>query len=161
MQSHIEMEIYHELADKLSPNAEVTKRPNEQKYRVWLPINVSDGFIIDFSGEVADGFRIGYVIDLDQQNSSRRKEFSEKVKEIHKKRNLEDLFDAPLINRQKNETILRDGRMKWIKNSIHRRMGFHKYIRINNFRDLSSEEVVGLMEKSSRSFIETTMRELL
>ncbi|WP_457786678.1 hypothetical protein [Geobacillus sp. Geo 8.1] len=72
-------------------------------------------------------------LDIDQpepRDGGRRKEFQKIIAPYLSQ--LAKVLDAVVIKKQKNESIIKDGRFSWIKNSAHRRMGLHQYRRFSN-----------------------------
>ncbi|WP_031407184.1 hypothetical protein [Geobacillus vulcani] len=108
-------------------------KSKEGRYRLLIPYTTKDQFIVDFSFEVPDGIRMGFVLDIDQpepRDGGRRKEFQKIIAPYLPQ--LAKVLDAVVIKKQKNESIIKDGRFSWIKNSAHRRMGLHQYRRFSN-----------------------------
>ena len=116
------------------------KRPKENKFRVRIPINDKDGYLVDFSSKVPDGVRNSFVLDIDIKNSPRRAALQEKM--MNEEEHIEKLFSAPIIRRKDDAEVRKEGFRKWIKIGKHRRMGFFQFVRSLDWTKATDDEVI-------------------
>ena len=140
MDDHRQLAILEGVRQGLaSKGALLEKRPKENKFRVRIPVNEKDGYLVDFSSKVPDGVRISFVLDIDLKNSPRRAALQEKM--MDEEESLEKLFSAPVIKRKDDAQVRKEGYGKWIKIGKHRRMGFFQFVRNLDWTEFTDEEV--------------------
>jgi hypothetical protein len=152
--------LTEQLKDKF-PNVDLQHSNKENDDRVVIPLNGNDSFIFYFSDMVENTLRLGFVIDLDLEDSERRKLYEEilsnEVAEIEALFGTK-VFSANKLSKIKNmsdENIIKQGVKEWLKISHHRRKGIYKMKRIepNSFKEI--DEIVATLIKEVLMFIDS------
>lgn len=152
MQDSRQLVILEDVRQGLATKgALLEKRPKENKYRVRIPVNDKDGYLVDFSSKVPDGVRISFVLDIDIKNSSRRADLQEKL--IDEELQIEKLFNVPVIKRKDDSQVRNEGYRKWIKIGKHRRMGFFQFVRNPEWTKVTDEEIINEVINHTELFI--------
>jgi hypothetical protein len=116
----------------------------------WLVMplrNPRDVFLVDFSSEVADGIRCGFVVDFELGNSTRREELATYLTEAEKSRRVvSNALGVQVETRKSNGTLISLNRVAWAKVSRHQRMGIHCYWRFPEANWEDDEEVQTLAD---------------
>lgn len=148
----VRLEVLQTLVDKLTdeyPRTNFNHYYKASEDRVIIPYKETDKFIIDFSEDILDGIRLGFVIDLDKRNSSRRKEYNKTLKEDEGF--IEELFDAEVLGKKEKPG---EDLKEWVKISRNRRRGLHKYIRNEDLDWTNKEEVIDYVLPEIHQFID-------